>query len=211
MLRIIRWTSLSIAVVLVAAWVVVWLTGAGAQRNDLSPAGVSGGVGVGGPFSLTDQSGRPVTDQTYSGRWMLVYFGYTSCPDVCPTELQDLSATLDKLGPDSVRIVPLFVTLDPQRDTPGVLADYTKLFDDRLVGLTGTPDQVAAVAAAYRVYFAKVANKDANGKEASGYQVDHSSFLYLMGPDGRFRGLFRPGTSPQELAEAIRERMSAAS
>jgi protein SCO1/2 len=191
----------------VAGWLVVWVTGAG-HRLDLASAGLPG-VEVGGHFSLIDQHGRAVTEETYSGRWMLVYFGYTSCPDVCPTELQNISAALDRLGPDAVRIVPLFVTVDPERDTPGVLADYTKLFDDRLIGLTGRPEQIAAMAKAYRVYYAKApTKKEVTANDAGRYQMDHSSFVYLMGPDGKFRGLFRPGTSPQELAEAIRDRMA---
>jgi cytochrome oxidase Cu insertion factor (SCO1/SenC/PrrC family) len=159
---------------------------------------------VGGPFALTDQHGAAVTDASYRGRWMLVYFGYTFCPDVCPTELQTIAGALDKLGPQASQIAPLFVTVDPERDTAAALADYVKLFDDRIVGLTGTPDQIAAVARAYRVYYAKATSKD-----SSTYLMDHSSFMYLMGPDGKFRALFRQGMSPQALADAIHTQMSA--
>jgi protein SCO1/2 len=165
---------------------------------------VPGGVSVGGPFALTNHHGAAVTDASYRGRWMLVYFGYTFCPDVCPTELQTIAGALDKLGPQADQIAPLFVTVDPERDTAAALADYVKLFDDRIVGLTGTPDQIAAVARAYRVYYAKATSKD-----SSTYLMNHSSLMYLMGPDGKFRALFRQGMSSQALADAIHTQMSA--
>jgi cytochrome oxidase Cu insertion factor (SCO1/SenC/PrrC family) len=203
MLRKIRWLSYGlIAAILLAGGVfIVVRPPAGIESSGVS---VPGGVSVGGPFALTDQHGAAVTDASYRGRWMLVYFGYTFCPDVCPTELQTIAGALDKLGPQASQIAPLFVTVDPERDTAAALADYVKLFDDRIVGLTGTPDQIAAVARAYRVYYAKATSKD-----SSTYLMDHSSFMYLMGPDGKFRALFRQGMSPQALADAIHTQMSA--
>ena len=203
MLRKIRWLSYGlIAAILLAGGVfIVVRPPAGIESSGVS---VPGGVSVGGPFALTDQHGAAVTDASYRGRWMLVYFGYTFCPDVCPTELQTIAGALDKLGPQASQIAPLFVTVDPERDTAAALADYVKLFDDRIVGLTGTPDQIAAVARAYRVYYAKATSKD-----SSPYLMDHSSFMYLMGPDGKFRALFRQGMSPQALADAIHTQMSA--
>jgi len=203
MLRKIRWLSYGlIAVILLAGGVFI----VSHPRGGIESSGVSvpGGVSVGGPFALTDQHGAAVTDASYRGRWMLVYFGYTFCPDVCPTELQTIAGALDKLGPQASQIAPLFVTVDPERDTAAALADYVKLFDDRIVGLTGTPEQIAAVARAYRVYYAKATSKD-----SSTYLMDHSSFMYLMGPDGKFRALFRQGMSPQALADAIHTQMSA--
>ncbi|HEY0418507.1 MAG TPA: SCO family protein, partial [Acetobacteraceae bacterium] len=164
------------------------------------------GARIGGPFTLVDQDGRTVTDRSFAGKYRIVYFGYTFCPDVCPTELQTMTSALDLLGPLAEKVAPLFITVDPERDTVPVMADYVKLFGPRLVGLTGSPAQVAAAARAYRVYFAK-----STPKETSEYLMDHSSFLYLMGPDGRFRALFRQGTSAQELADSIRARLSAAS
>jgi protein SCO1/2 len=121
---------------------------------------------------------------------------------VCPTELQAVSAALDRLGPDAAKIAPLFVTIDPDRDTPRVMADYVKLFDPRLIGLTGSPGQIHDIAAAYRVYYAKVTPKG-----ATEYLMDHSSFLYLMGPDGTFRALLRPGGTAEDLAAAIESRL----
>jgi cytochrome oxidase Cu insertion factor (SCO1/SenC/PrrC family) len=203
MLRKIRWLSYGLiaAILLVGGVFIVVRPPAGIESSGVS---VPGGVSVGGPFALTDQHGAAVTDASYRGRWMLVYFGYTFCPDVCPTELQTIAGALDKLGPQASQIAPLFVTVDPERDTAAALADYVKLFDDRIVGLTGTPDQIAAVARAYRVYYAKATSKD-----SSTYLMDHSSFMYLMGPDGKFRALFRQGMSPQALADAIHTQMSA--
>jgi protein SCO1/2 len=203
MLRWIRWTLYGLVATMLLVWGSLWLRESGINVARLGSSGFSAGVSVGGPFSLTDDQGRGVTDQTYRGRWMLVYFGYTFCPDVCPTELQTIASALDKLGVEAKSVVPLFITVDPERDTPAALANYVKLFDDRLIGLTGTPEQIAAVARAYRVYYAKVTPKD-----STTYLMDHSSFVYLVGPDGKLRALFRPGESAQELAEAIRARMA---
>jgi protein SCO1/2 len=206
MLRRIRWAAVGLLAVLLLAWAAAWMR-PGLFGGALSGAmGVvtPGGVTVGGPFTLTDTHGATVTDATYRGRWMLVYFGYTFCPDVCPTELQTIAAALDQLGPEAAKLVPLFITVDPERDTVAAMADYVKLFDDRLVGLTGTPEQIAAAARAYRVYYARATPKD-----SSSYLMDHSSFVYLMAPDGSFRALFRPGTTPQDLAAAIRTRLAA--
>jgi protein SCO1/2 len=203
LLRRIRWVLYGAIAACLAASGALWLWTSGMNVAQLGSAGISASVAVGGPFSLVDEHGQPVTDQTYRGRWMLVYFGYTFCPDVCPTELQTIAAALDKLGPQGKAVVPLFITVDPERDTPGTLANYVKLFDDRLVGLTGSPEQIASVARAYRVYYAKVTPKD-----STTYLMDHSSFIYLMGPDGKLRALFRPGESAQELADGVRARMA---
>ena len=207
MFRIFRWIGVGLAVAVLAGWATLWLRPE-AIRQAARSAGIvaRGGVQVGGPFSLVDQTGTPVTDASWRGRWMLVYFGYTTCPDVCPTELQTIAAALESLGRQAAQVVPIFITVDPERDTPAHLAEYVKLFDDRLVGLTGTPEQIAAVARAYRVYYAKVTPKD-----STTYLMDHSSFLYLMGPDGTLRALIRPGSTAQELTEAICARLPPAS
>lgn len=165
----------------------------------------AGSAAVGGPFTLTDHTGRQVTDAEYRGRWMLVYFGYTYCPDVCPTELSVMSQALDRLGPAADKVQPLFVSVDPERDTVPHLAGYVGLFNPRLVGLTGTPEQVAAAARAYRVYYAKVPVKDAGPEN---YTMDHSSFLYLMGPDGSFRGVYPAGTKPEAIADDLKKRLA---
>ncbi len=212
MLRTIRLAAYALIAVTGCAWAVLWLAPEQGQRvwGAMRAAGggaaglaLPGGVSVGGPFALTDTAGRAVTERTYSGRFMLVYFGYTFCPDVCPTELQAIAGALDLLGADAGKVVPLFVTIDPARDTVTALAEYVKLFDDRIVGLTGSEAQIADIARGYRVYRAKV-----NARDSSDYLMDHSSFVYLMGPDGSLRALFRQGMAPKELADAIRAKLA---
>jgi protein SCO1/2 len=142
---------------------------------------VSGRPNVGGPFGLIDNTGKHVTDKDYLGRYMLVFFGYTNCPDVCPAGLQVMSAALDKLGKHGDDIVPVFITLDPEHDTPERMATYVKAFSPRLVGLTGSEKDIAATAKAYRVYYQKVADE----KDPTSYTIDHSAIFYLMGKDGK--------------------------
>ena len=159
---------------------------------------------VGGPFTLTDQNGQRVTEKDFLGSYMLVFFGYTYCPDVCPTELQVMMAALDALGPDSRKIQPVFVSIDPERDKPEVLKAYVGNFGPRLLGLTGTPEEVAAVAKAYRVYYGKAAN--ASG--SADYLMDHSSIIYLMGPDGRFVKHVPYTTHAAKLAQELKGAIS---
>ena len=172
-----------------------------ARERILSPLKVTtvGQALVGGPFELTDHTGKRVTDKDFRGSFMLVIFGFTYCPDVCPTELQLISTTLEKLGPKGNRVVPIFISIDPERDTPNQLAMYVKSFHPRLIGLTGTLDEVAAAAKAYRVYVKKVPDP----KSTAGYTMDHSALIYLMGPDGAYRTHFTPGTSVDALAERL--------
>ena len=156
---------------------------------------------LGGPFTLVDQTGRTVTDKDFAGKLMLVYFGYTFCPDVCPTELANMAAAYDLLTPAERKQVQLvFITVDPERDTTQVLKDYVGNFGNDMVGLGGTAEQVKAAAKAYRVYYAR--SKETAG--SSDYLMDHSGFVYLMGRDGRYRAHFRPQVEPQSIAEKIR-------
>jgi protein SCO1/2 len=159
---------------------------------------------IGGPFALIDQDGRPRTDADFRGRLMLVYFGFTYCPDICPTDLQQMGLALDRLGPAGDMVQPVFITLDPERDTAQHLKDYMPLFHRRFVGLTGDAAAIAAAARAYRVYFEKVARAD-----AADYTVDHSAFIYLVGRNGEYLGFFPPGTSADRLADAIRPSLAA--
>lgn len=158
---------------------------------------------IGGPFALVDHRGARRTDRDFRGKFMLVYFGFTSCPDVCPTDLREIGLAMDKLGAAAAAIQPLFVTLDPQRDTPQRLAAYVAAFGPRLVGLTGTPDAIRQVADAYRVYFRKVPT--AHGD----YTIDHASFTFLMDRDGRYVGFFPPGTTSDRMIEIIRPQLQA--
>jgi cytochrome oxidase Cu insertion factor (SCO1/SenC/PrrC family) len=165
---------------------------------------VSGKALVGGAFTLTDSSGKRVTDQDYRGKYTLVFFGFTSCPDICPAGLQLMAGALEKLGPKAQRITPIFISVDPERDTPEKLATYVKNFDPRLVGLTGTPEEIAAVAKAYKVYYAKVPNKE----NSSDYTMDHTSIIYVMDPKGEFVTHFTPSTSVDELASRLDKLLS---
>ncbi len=174
-----------------------------AAREKLLPqvAAVSsvGKAMIGGPFSLTDHTGKRVTDQDFRGRFMLVFFGFTFCPDACPSGLQVIAAALDKLGPKAKSVTPILITLDPERDTPAQLASYVKSFHPRLVGLTGTQAEIDAVAKAYRVYAKKVPDP----KSTAGYTIDHSTFIYLMGPDGTYVTHFTHATPVDTMAERL--------
>ncbi len=161
-----------------------------------------GGVPIGGPFRLSAADGREVTDADFRGRWMLVYFGYTNCPDACPTALQDIANALDSLGPEAERkVAVLFITVDPERDTPAVMHDYVTAFAAPITGLSGTPEQVATAAKAYRVYYAK------HPKADGGYDMDHSSVIYVMDPRGRFAANFTHETAPDAMAAKLRTLM----
>ena len=154
---------------------------------------------IGGPFALTDQNGVHRTDTDFRGKLMLVYFGFTSCPDICPTDLQAIGLALDQLGKGAEQVQPIFVTIDPERDTPQLLADYVPMFHPRLIGLSGDANSIRQAARAYRVYYAKVPRTD-----GSDYTIDHSGFIYLMDAVGHYVGFFPPGTSPDRMAEVIR-------
>jgi protein SCO1 len=155
---------------------------------------------IGGPFTLVDQTGRTVTDQDFRGRYMLVFFGFTHCPDVCPAELQVMSASLDELGPKADEIVPIFITLDPERDTQEAMGAFVKNFGSRFVGLTGSPEAIAAAADAYRVAYAKI-YEDTRKPD---YSIDHSGLVYLMGKDGEYITQFPYGTPAAKMTETLR-------
>jgi protein SCO1/2 len=148
---------------------------------------------IGGPFALTDQYGAPRTDADFRGKFMLIYFGFTYCPDICPTDLQQMGLAVDRLGPPGEAVQPIFITVDPQRDTPEHLKDYMPLFHPRFVGLTGDAAAIKDAARAYRTYYARV------DLDKSDYTVDHSAFIYLMGRKGEYLGFFPPGTSAELL------------
>jgi cytochrome oxidase Cu insertion factor (SCO1/SenC/PrrC family) len=163
---------------------------------------VSGEALIGGPFQLTDQDGNTVTDQTYQGKLMLIYFGFTYCPDACPTALGVMSAALDQLDVAAERVVPILITVDPERDTPQVLKDYVSNFHPRMVGLTGTPEQVAQVAKAYRVFYQK-----ASGATGEEYLMDHTLLIYLMDGEGKYVTHFGPDAKPEQIADEIRKHL----
>jgi protein SCO1/2 len=156
---------------------------------------------IGGPFKLTDQNGREVTDGELKGKPFLVFFGFTHCPDVCPTTLFEVSEILRALGPDADRTGALFITVDPERDTPAAMKDYLSSFDPHLIGLTGDPAAVAAVAKAYRVYYKKVP------LEQGGYTMDHTAIVYLMDKEGRFVSPFSLKRPAEAAAADLRRQL----
>jgi cytochrome oxidase Cu insertion factor (SCO1/SenC/PrrC family) len=194
--------GLSLGLACVLGW--FWF----AQRNALPQAGAvvasSGQPLIGGPFTLVDGQGRTVTNETFRGRYMLVYFGFTHCPDICPTELMTISTALNDLEAQApalaARIQPLFITVDPERDTPQVMGDYVKSFHPRLIGLTGAPEQVALAKKSYRVYAQKAPAADGG----TDYNVDHSSIVFLMDPVGRYVAHFAQGVAPEAMAAKLK-------
>lgn len=180
------------------------LTGREASVPSAGGVQLPQGLNLGGPFSLVDQDGRTVTQADFGGRLLVAYFGFTFCPDVCPTELGAIAGAMDLLTPaQAERVTPVLFTIDPERDTPEALKAYVGNFHPRMVGLTGTPEQVAETARRYRVFYAKVTRP-----EMSEYLMDHSSFIYLIGPDGRVRSLLRPQTTPEDIAAAVRGQLA---
>jgi len=162
------------------------------------PVRSAGAAAIGGPFSLTDQNGRRVSDQDLRGHPFLVFFGFTHCPDVCPTALFEISEVLGRLGPDAQKVSALFVSIDPERDTPAQMKDYLSSFNPRLIGLTGDPAAVYAVAKEYRVYVKKVPLDNGD------YTMDHTALVYLMDKDGRFVAPFNLKRSPEDAAADLR-------
>ncbi len=154
---------------------------------------------VGGPFALTDQDGRQRRDSDFRGRLMIVYFGYTFCPDVCPTDLMAITQALDALGPAAAGVQPIFITIDPARDNQ-VMAEYLKAFHHSFIGLTGSSEDIRKVANAYKAFYARV--EDPRTGE---YSIDHSGVIYLMGRDGKYLGFMPPQTAPNRLLEILRK------
>ncbi len=170
-----------------------------------NPKGAGGTLlasAIGGPFHLVDQNGKAFGDSDLKGKWHLVFFGYTHCPDTCPTALNEMALALDRLGNarDAVGIV--FITVDPERDTPATLKAYVESFDAPIIALTGTADEVAQAAKAYRVYYAKHPNPDGS------YDMDHSAVVYVMDPEGRFTATFTPDSTAQAIAERLQKLLS---
>jgi protein SCO1/2 len=152
---------------------------------------------IGGPFSLINHHGARVTERDFAGRVLVVYFGFLSCPDICPAELLSIAQAIEKLGPAGDAIQPIFITLDPDRDTGQALADYVSAIHPRLVGLTGRKDEIRRAADVYRVYFAKAEGPGGN------YSIDHMGFVYIMGADGRYVGFLPPGTPLERMTEVF--------
>jgi cytochrome oxidase Cu insertion factor (SCO1/SenC/PrrC family) len=160
----------------------------------------SGTALIGGPFTMLNQNGETVTDKSYAGYYTLLFFGFTNCKDICPAELQVVTAALNEMGAEADKITPLFVTVDPERDKPDVMKTYVSAFHPHLQGLTGSVEQVAQMAKAYHIFYAKVPDP----KDPNDYEMDHSSILYFMGPDGKFLKYFAYSTDAKALSEALK-------
>ncbi len=158
---------------------------------------------IGGPFKLVNHNGESVTHRDFRGKHMLVFFGFTHCPDICPTKLNNVSVALDRLGPLAEEITPIFITVDPKRDTPERMAQYVSNFGADMVGLTGTPEQIRKAAKAYRVYYARVDSETS----ASGYLMDHSAFTYLMDENGEYVTHFAYGDSIEKMTDRLRREL----
>jgi protein SCO1/2 len=192
--RLLVAAALIVSLVLLAGGALTWLL--------LQPPGESPlAHAIGGPFQLVDQDGRTVTDTDLRGKWLLVYFGYTHCPDACPTALNDIALALRALGPRASAVRPVFITVDPKRDTPAVLKEYVKSFGAPILALTGSEAAVAQAARDYRVYYAR---HDLPGGD---YEMDHSSIIYLMDPQGRFAASLTETSSPTPIADALKKRL----
>lgn len=210
-LRFIRWATLAAIVLLFAGIAFVEFMPGTRQfvrptsdETAFAPSGDAvAGIPIGGPFKLTDDKGRRVTDADYRGRWMLVFFGYTNCPDECPLTLQKMAISLKDLGSLVDKIAPLFITVDPSRDTPSKLGAYLSNFDPRIIGLTGSDEEIAAVAKSYRVYYS-----EGDNEQSGADLVSHSTFLYLMTPSGRLATLFPEDVTANKLTAALRARFS---
>jgi len=199
-LRIALWSG-SIAAVVIGLVLVVLRAGGPPSQQVV----YTGTADIRSEFSLVDHRGRAVTQDDYADRWQLVFFGFTHCPDICPTTLAYLGSVLDLLGPKADRVAPLFVSVDPDRDTPDVLSDFVAAFHPRLIGLTGSPKQVADAARAFKVYHERLDDKDA----PDGYRMAHAGHIYLMRPGGAFEAVFLEGDQPpQALADEIALRLA---
>jgi protein SCO1/2 len=189
----------ALLLLLLAAAAILWRQGgSGGGRVVVS----TGQAAIGGPYRLINQEGKPVSDRDFRGRYQLIYFGYTFCPDVCPTTLALIAAALEKMGPDAKRIAPIFITVDPGRDTPQVLKKYLAAFDPRFIGLTGGQAELSKVEKEYKVYAQKEKLKGGT------YAVNHSSVIYLMGPDGKLVTFYNEILTPEQLAKDLTAKTS---
>lgn len=174
-------------------------------RPQATPSGdASGAVAIGGPFTLTDGKGNTFTEANLEGSYSLIFFGFTHCPDICPLTLQVMSDAITQAGAAGERVTPVFVTVDPERDTVEMVGSYVAAFHPRFVGLTGTSEQIAAATKAYRVFARKAPLKDSEGKETGDYTVEHTGIIFLMNPEGRYVTHFSSGATAEEIAAYIR-------
>ncbi|MGH1479279.1 MAG: SCO family protein [Geminicoccales bacterium] len=205
-MKLLRITQISLVVACLLSLVAIagtLLSNFITSSSYVTPPQTTGRALIGGPFTLTDHSGARVSEQTFAGQFTLIFFGYTYCPDVCPTELQTMTDALGLLGQKAERVTPIFVTVDPERDTVEQMASYVANFHSRLVGLTGTEQDIRDMAKTFRIYYAKAENYD----PGTDYLMSHSSIVYLMGPTNEFLTHFSHGTNAREMADGIEKHL----
>lgn len=175
----------------------IWVTGSSSDQDQYKPA--IAGVQIGGPFALVDHNGQDVTEKNYKGKYKLIFFGFTFCPVICPTELQKITSVMNTLDEQTAsKIQPIFITVDPERDTPEVMKEYVHLYDQRIVGLTGTRPQIDIVINDYKIYAQKVEDPDYND-----YMMDHSANIYLMSPDNELELIFKNSDKVDYMKDEI--------
>jgi protein SCO1/2 len=207
--RLLRTALLSLAALTVGGLIAFAQIAAGKKPDTNKPEVMKiAGADIGGPFNLTGADGKTVTEKNFEGQFKLIYFGFTYCPAICPTELQKITKVVKRMEsekPDlAARLQPLFITIDPERDTPPVVGEYVKLFHPRLIGLSGSPEQIEAVKKSYRIFAAKVQQDGMNE-----YTMDHSSFIYLMDPKNQLAGIYRTEDGPELIFDDVRKQMVA--
>lgn len=208
--RLLRTVLLSLAALAVGAGIALYQISAEKNPATAEKPEVMkiAGADIGGPFSLLDATGKTITEKNFEGKFKLIYFGFTYCPAICPTELQKITKVLKRMEAEkpelAARLQPLFITVDPERDTPQVVGEYVKLFHPRLIGLTGSPEQIEAVKKSYRIFAAKVQQEGMND-----YTVDHSSFIYLMDPKNELAGIYRTEDNADMIFEDVGKQMVA--
>lgn len=195
-LQKILWALVGVAA-LAFVWLQLWADYRRDQAAEVEPA-------FRATFELTDHTGMARTEDDYSGRWMLVFFGFVNCPDICPTTLAEVAAVMDGLGEDAAQVQPLFITIDPERDTPSVLADFVPRFEAGIVGLTGTPDQIDRTADSFHIFYEKVKEVAAPG----GYTMGHSLQLFLFDPEGGYVKAWSYGTPAEEILADLSGRVA---
>ncbi|MGR3462930.1 MAG: SCO family protein [Roseovarius sp.] len=176
-------------------WLLLWSDDrAGGPRTGDDPAFVA-------DFELTDHTGKTRTEEDFAGQWMLVFFGFTNCPDVCPTTLSEVAAVMDGLDEDAAKVQPLFISIDPERDTPEAMAEFVPLFDAGIIGLTGTPEQIAETAETFPIFYERL--EDASAPD--GYTMSHTSHLFLFNPEAGFAESWPYGTPAEEILADLKE------
>ncbi len=193
--RLLRIIIITLFALVMAGMIALFQIGVESEKmGTLTPVGGD----VGGPYTLVDQDGKTVTDKDFTATYKLIYFGFTYCPAICPTELSKMAKAMDLLGTAARAVQPMFISLDPERDAPENLKKYVPMFDDRLIGLTGSPAQVKAIADEYKIYYAKVQDEAAND-----YTIDHSSYIYFMSPDDQLLHIFKTEDTAEQMAALI--------